>query len=624
MRFALSLVGVFLIPLVLTTLGWLIIMPFAWWWVVGSADIFSQWVWYTVVRGHFFPGMEFGLDNLTGLFWFFFALWGAVWLGLNSFLDSTKPKSSSDSNSSSGSTSTTTKLVAVPAVLMIVAGLIAMVWVPWQNDKQLGAYWNKDQRVVFMIEDKDKVPTALQTLTNNEGTKRMDEGDCVYKRSGDVEACIKVGRLPMKWNQRKSSLDAAMGKLKKASLGGSNTYVLDGSATYLYTDGGKWTAVRDGHDRADLDAVVEWNGEGDATDCKFEGKFEIKGSFDGAWSHNLPDILAEQFPNLYYDVNDVWGFCNDKEPVVVLPVTRQIAYYDQSVMTNAGVIVIRGDNGKARIYQVKNPSTGSDLEKGQFPGPTYPISLTKSAREASSWAAGRVNHSGGKFGFEPTDSAVQHGNVSEYLLQNAITGELEWVTPLTPRGSDSQQFIAWSITPAGSGYDGQLNQTKIYVLPDNDPRVVNLPDLEASTKSAINSLNPGFLSTGTGGEITEFLPVDEGMWQAYGELGNRVVYRIDVPANTKIKATITTLDATVIPGQPDQPVTPPVVPGTNGVCSQPLGTLTPEQLRVCASQALDQAQQFIDELAKRPTTSPSASPSAAPSTPVPTPSRSGT
>ena len=189
------------------------------------------------------------------------------------------------------------------------------------------------------------------------------------------------------------------------------------------------------------------------------------------------------------------------------------------------------------------------------------------------------------FGFKPTTATSQYGNVSEYLLQNPATRRLYWVTPLTPRGSDSQQFVAWAITPADHARDGRLNTTRIYVLPDDSPKIINLIDLEARAKQALSATNPGFFSAG--GRIVEFLPVNAGRWQAYGELNNRVNYRLDIPTNSQARTQVVDLS-----GGSTSTSGPTNTGSRSAVCGKDPATLTDDQLALCIKE-------FGDELAKR-------------------------
>ena len=63
---------------------------------------------------------------------------------------------------------------------------------------------------------------------------------------------------------------------------------------------------------------------------------------------------------------------------------------------------------------------------------------------------------------------------------------------------------------------------------------------QARVRQAISDDNPGFFAAK--GKLVEFLPLDDKSWQVYAELGGRVVYRITVPADSRIRPEVTSLD----------------------------------------------------------------------------------
>jgi hypothetical protein len=242
------------------------------------------------------------------------------------------------------------------------------------------------------------------------------------------------------------------------------------------------------------------------------------------------------------------------------------------------VLTIRGDHGKTIIKLIKNPSYGTDLAKGALPGPSYPLSLTRAARIASGWSGGRkLNHRAG-FGFDPISDVAQQGNNSEYLLKDAKTGELGWVTMLVSRNSGTGQINSEMVTPAGYSNAGLLNQSKIYALKDNDPRRTNILTLKGNARNALSRAHPEFFNAG--GQIVEFLPISPDMWQAYGEVNNLVIYRIDIPVNVNATPTVYALEANSNIVLPNTPVgTAPQQPQTAVDCGKPNRTVP--QIQAC-------------------------------------------
>jgi len=604
-RWVLQSFLVFLIPAVLTLVVWLVSLPLGWLLGAGSGHRWQRWVWYTVVKGDFFPH-GFDIRHATILFWVLVAAWMVVTM----FFVYDDEESSGVSN-----------IVGwVVTVVLLVSSFPMMIYSVRNNAMAEAAYYN--QYNVAVVDNPKNMSSTLNLLVHDEGTHAQPNSTgCIYLRTGDSPACIQQGNMPENWVARNASAEAAAVRLEKSSNGAANTTVLDSSLTYIYENGGVWTAIRDGKSAQSLDRIEMWDGKSDVTSCVFSGKFAIKGAFGGTWSNNLKSTLAKKYPSMFYDMNDVWGYCNGEEPVVVIPVTQQLGYGNRTVMKDAGVLILRGNNGRLSVTHLTDPTYGTDLSKGQLPGPSYPQSLAAKARDGFGWAAGRKNNNRFKFGYQPTDDTAQYGNASEYLLKNTQTGELDWVTPLTTK-STSQEFIAWSVTPAGSAHSGVLNQTKIYVLADNDPRRVNILTLKGAARNALSQLNPGFFSAG--GEIVEFLPVklgsdttgNNGMWQAYGELNSQVVYRIDIPTTAGVSPTVYSLQ------NGSQATTPPVTttPNTGGAtgtsparsdCGKQPGVMTPAQLQACVNADLAELVKRANQVTVAPTvTTPAPVPSA--------------
>jgi hypothetical protein len=237
-------------------------------------------------------------------------------------------------------------------------------------------------------------------------------------------------------------------------------------------------------------------------------------------------------------------------------------------------------------------------------------------REMSAWAAGREPDDDGGFGFELTGADTQQDNIGVFQLLSKDDGRRYWVSPLRARGSDSEQLVAYSITPADTVTAGSYNTQRIYVLDDNDARITALPRLENRIKTVLAS-DPGFYPAG--GRVIEFLPLDGGTWQAYGELNGQVKYVFTVPVDESKPVTVVNLSTGA---QVANPPTgrPGTRPGTGpglSPCAD-FATATREQLRECAFRALEEdrrraeAEAAGQPVAPAPSGSASVPPSASP------------
>jgi hypothetical protein len=380
-----------------------------------------------------------------------------------------------------------------------------------------------------------------------------------------------------------SSYNGAVFAMSRTSGDMQNVSLNPDTVTYLNSWHGqpaRWSGVLDGTGISQgLGGVAEWDGAR-VTTCRFAGQYAIDRSFGGTNMADMPDYLAQQYPGLRWNIQDVWGYCAGTEPVVVIPVTKMITWMSRSADTAAGILIVTGDNGKTHLsYQ-------PDVKPGELPGKVYPKSLVDTQLAESSWAAGRGSMNNGGFGYEPTTSAAQEGHTSDYLLRDTATGRLELVTPLTLRNSSSQLFVAYAVTQVDSVTAGQLNQLSIYVLASSDPRQINVDNMEAEARNWLAQEQPGFISSG--GDLLEFTPVGGDMWRAYGELNGRVVYLLDIDATGKVAPTLTS----VSPIGPNSGSGGPAgSPGT-AVCGKPLASLSTAQLAFCL-------QQFANQLSTR-------------------------
>jgi hypothetical protein len=467
--------------------------------------------------------------------------------------------------------------IAASMVLLLVFSVVTFN-ISWDNDKDSARYYAAE--TTFHVPNVEEVPTPLRRLTD--GATQNGGDECKLIGAADVPSCITQGTLDKTgWEPRVGSLDGAKFALRRSTGDKQKVSLNEATLAYLNESAdqpARWSGVLDGKDlQQSLGGVAEWTGSGNANQCEFEGDYAIDRAFAGTRSNSLTNLLAEKYPALRWDISDVWGYCNGEEPIVVVPTTKQVRDANRTVDTFGGLVTVRGDSGQTKLVYF------ASAKPGEFPGPVYPASLAAKQRVDTQWAAGRQNRDRNGFGFAPATSDAQAGNVSEYLLRNKATGRLEWVTPLTLRNSSSELFVAYAISPADEASGNELNQLDVYVLGDEDPRRINIDNLEAD---ALNFLvdNAGTFKS-NGGRLVEFTPVDGDMWRAFGELNGRVVYQLDISASNKIAPKLVNLSPqSQGEKKADQP--------DNSACGQPLAGLTQPQLVNCIQQmatALEQS-----------------------------------
>ncbi|GAB0103765.1 hypothetical protein JMUB6875_27390 [Nocardia sp. JMUB6875] len=469
-----------------------------------------------------------------------------------------------------------------PALTMIsgllLIGSVVMVGVYVVNeDKNVGRFYAG--ATTLYVHDPNQVPASVHLLAD--GGHRDTDG-CAIKGDHDVFGCIQKADLPTAgWEPRVGSLDGARIALTRATGAQQAVSLRTETITYLNAKGdttGAWSGVLDGTGiNVPLGGVATWSGQGNATQCTFSGDYGIDRAFGGSRRNSLPNLLRERFPLIGYDMSDVWGYCDGKEPIVVIPVTMPMPWTHGTVTAPAGVITVRGDHGHVKLDYL------TDVAAGTLPGPVYPKSLAALQRQQTKWVAGRENMNRNHFGFDPANSAAQTGNISEYLLRDKTTGRLQWVTPMTLRGSTSQLFVAYSITPADEVHRANLNHESVYALDDTDPRRINIDNLDADARSWLAS-NAGTVMS-NGGKLVEFTPIDGDSWRGFVEFNGRVAYRLDISASRTVPTQLVKLDDTAPGTQPPQGP-------ANADCGKDIAALTPAQLAQCAKV-------FVDELANR-------------------------
>lgn len=577
------------------TLGLLIL----WWgwmplvWLIGWG--LSNWITPGMGSWHLGFNQVFNvwLVHQTGLFW----IWIIIGLiGSLIIIGSMYFSQDEDAPGFHG-------ILALGTTALLVFGLWQYIATVWDDDKDEARYYNSKN--IFVVQNLHNPPNSMTKLINgHNATGNGKPCDLEGPSGDDVHTCIVQGNpvSAINFEPRVSSYDGAITVIKRTSGSLSGVSLDENSVEYLNTSdtqGAAWSGVLDGSGRYNhMQGVAEWDGrENIPTVCKFNSTdYQADRAVSGSRGNSLPNILNDVYPALQFHYDDYWGYCKGKtatdpgKPVIVFPVTRQQTWMRRIVDAPAGVVVLTGGNDGFNYHYE------ADVSPGEFPGPVYPISTTDRQIKAATWAGGRKLEEN-NFGFEASTSAAQSTNPSDYLLESAVDHRLYWVTPLTPRYSSSQLFVAYSLTPADEVHQNQLNTTKFYVMPDD--QLFNVDTMEATARQFLITNEPGFISSG--GHLLEFIPQKDNEFRAYGEVSGRVVLRLDVDARRQVVSEFVALEGSgadkpvssvpgVVPGTPT-----PVTPGGPTVPPLPAGKLdcnNPDKLTAA------QIGQCLDKLSK--------------------------
>lgn len=482
------------------------------------------------------------------------------------------------------SSPTRTFKVAVIASIVIMGLFLSQLFlVIWDNDKDEANVYNA--ATVFHVDDTAHPPPSVNKLLD--GARPGNDQRCKLVGKHSTPSCIVQGSLPLQgFEPRVSSVQAAARIISKTAGDNPRVSPMDDTMTYLYGSGsgtGKWSAILDGSGREqDLYGVAEWDGVHPANVCTFKDGFTPDRAFSGARGNSLPNLLAEKFPNLFFNTVDVWGYCKGVQPVVVIPVSEQAHVSRRSYERPAGVLVYDGTSDFFRYQR--------SVTAGQFPGPVYPNTTAALQRERTQWAAGRKNMDRFGFGYEVSSLDSQAGNASEYLLRSKADGHLYWVTPVTPRNSSSERIIAYTLVPADRVEGGTLNQLDVYSFSQTNPWNTDLQTLNQTAQNYMVDNAPNFRTNG--GTISEFTPMSPDLWRAFGEINGTVKYLLDISPSGKFEPKLIRLDETT--GAPTETIdggTPtPGIPALN--CGTSEKKLARSDLATCIKR-------FADELASR-------------------------
>jgi hypothetical protein len=463
------------------------------------------------------------------------------------------------------------KTIVASAIILGLVSVYAIAYQGiWKSEEDGARHYLATTK--FVVSDPNKVPDLL--------TKMKDSSEAMVE--------ITQGNMPSGWLPRVASATGANKVISRTSDAVSNTELMTDTITYIYGEGksGQWTAIRDGKNQQSVYGVATWNGSGENVNtCEFTGANKINKAFGGWWGTNLTNAIAGKDPLFTYDESDIWGYCDGDKPIIVIPGTKTVGYGTRTVDQANGVMTIVGSPSGEPII------THDDrVNPGEYPGPVYPQRLVNQQLSNAIWAAGRHLKMHGNFGLETTDVSTQGGNNQNYLLKSESDGRLYWVTPLKPRATDSQTLIAFSVTPADSINTDQLNEQKIYVFNNNDPRIVNLDTLESVVTDQVKTTDPGFFTGEKPGKIVEFLPVSDDKWQVFAEVNGRVKYRIDVTVGSRIATNVVLIDKEV--DAPQQ--------GSNAAamtCDDP-SSLNSAKLAECLSKLANELQKRQTESTK--------------------------
>ncbi|MFE2288596.1 hypothetical protein ACFXDJ_31075 [Streptomyces sp. NPDC059443] len=191
--------------------------------------------------------------------------------------------------------------------------------------------------------------------------------------------------------------------------------------------------------------------------CSFDTE-KADARISGWFTHNLGRKISARERWVRFAAGDVYVVCDGDTPTVVVPLKRQTGFL---VVTErpAGVALYNGRTGELKIT----------TDTAGVPGPTYPLSLAKRQREATTAVGSFADWWSDRGGWDASEDGTNAGNESEFTLQYRDgSGRSAYVTPLTPQG-EASSVVAVSTVPArqsgeGGGKGGGLATMTVHRL----------------------------------------------------------------------------------------------------------------------------------------------------------------
>jgi hypothetical protein len=432
-----------------------------------------------------------------------------------------------------------TAVAVLVAVSLLAAFSVVGTWRAfWDNDKDLARFYLQD--TTFVASSVSPPPSSLVPLVDG---SRPGSGACAYVGAADVPSCIRIGSMPnFDWAPRTASFAAASNVMTNSSALASQVDVMAATEHYLPGSAGKpgvWSAVLDGSGTRSMEGVAEWDGQSNtATICQFQGDDSFDRAFGGFGGNSLGNLIAQRFPALVYVTSDITGYCAgsgpDARPVLVIPVERQTGWEQRTVLDPAGVLVVTGSPSGNPVL-----TYDATVRPGQFPCQVYPESVATTQVDDLVWAAGRGNMNDAGFGYWNAGIEANTSNPGEYVLRSTTDGHYYFVTPLTPRNSDSEAVVAYAVERADEASNG-LNPLTVYVAADaTDPP--SLQVIQSQMTAYVNQVDPGLISSGGEGNLDEIIPFGRGMWRGFVDVDGVTQDYVDVAGDSTVPPSLVQL-----------------------------------------------------------------------------------
>lgn len=291
-------------------------------------------------------------------------------------------------------------------------------------------------------------------------------------------------------------------------------------------------------------------------------------------SHNLTVDISKQRANAHFNPDDVYGYCDGDSPKIVIPLYE---YDGLWTVTKAPAGVAVYDKTGVKVYDA------DEVKSLNIQGPTYPRSLASKERESINASGSWSQWIAGNYGYDTTnkdDDDSNGENSTEFTMIDG-SGAMDYVTPLTPRGTSQ------SITATGYVKATQDGSNRNPLIVNKSTQLPATSTLVTSIKeSSVNGDSQWATRWSAGMKVYEILPGKEGHWVASIGQGQAVSYRADIAPDGSVTVTNADTGATSSHSEPSPTAQQSAtVPGT-----KPLDQMSDAELLVQIQTATEELQ----------------------------------
>lgn len=318
-----------------------------------------------------------------------------------------------------------------------------------------------------------------------------------------------------------------------------------------------------------LEQHFELTGRGVPSTCEFAPG----GARVGGWlSHNLGRQIAQEKRGVRFSPDDVYGFCRGETPIVVVPLKEQ-----------DGVLTVTERFVGVALYDGRTQEIQITVETEGLPGPSYPMSLASTQREATQGMGSYLDWLFGRVGWELTETSdINSAGAAEYVL--AASPDLRYVTPLTARRGSTAVSAISTLAP-GEVVAGRA-RLRVHPL---EPVWVDPAAIEDRIRSDFADLGNWQQF-----QLFELAPLDGDRWVASFGREQNLVYRVQGVGDLSEPPCLYAADGSEIRcGPPSGGVSPE--PGEGGLPVPAPGELS----RLSDAELGDLGRQVAEEAARR-------------------------